>query len=267
MGNCGTYSGMQVAGHCMRPASGCNMTKVLLFRSVCTNVAGLDREIRLHLGKVKRKTIFLFTFPRFALILQDENLKQAMNSYQKVINEWYTSLREPFFNFLKKSFPGLTDDDINDIYSDTFVAIHDNLQRGRVEAGTRWKAYIFQIGYNQALTALKHKGRLVRDTTTDEDEDERESGFETLLSLSSLLPDEEDELLRQEKIDVLNREIAALNFPCDTIIRDYYYGRLSMAQIKDEINYKSEDSVKSMKNRCMGRLTERVKAAFERLSA
>ena len=62
---------------------------------------------------------------------------------------------------------------------------------------------------------------------------------------------------------ILQREITYLPEPCETILKDFYFGQLSMEEIRKEIGYKTTDSVKARKNKCMNRLKERVALAFK----
>lgn len=190
------------------------------------------------------------------------NYPYAMEDFSQIVTNWFVSLRNPFINYIHKALPILSLDEIEDIYSDTFIAIRKNLLEGNVASGTKWKAYIFQIGYKMAVNKAKQSSRFVQaiDMTSNDDIDAN-NRFETYLSLKEVMEDEENET-QSQRLSILEREIKYLPEPCETILKDYYYGGFSMAEIMSEIHYQSTDSVKSMKNRCMNKLRERIKLAL-----
>ena len=186
-----------------------------------------------------------------------------MEDFNQIVSNCFVVFRNPFINFLHKSFPALGLDEIEDIYSDTFIAIRKNLLEGKVSEGTKWKAYIFKVGYNIAVNKAKQISRYFQpiETSSDDDDVDASNRFETYLSLKEVA-EEEDNENKAQRIAILEREIKYLPEPCETILKDFYYGSFSMTEIMAEIHYQSTDSVKAMKNRCMKKLRERVRIAL-----
>ena len=190
------------------------------------------------------------------------NYPYAMEDFSQIVTNWFVSLRNPFINYIHKALPVLGLDEIEDIYSETFIAIRKNLLEGNVASGTKWKAYIFQIGYNMAVNKAKQSIRFVQvKEMTSNDDIDATNRFETYLSLQEVM-EEEDNETKSQRLSILELEIKYLPEPCETILKDYYYGGFSMTEIMSEIHYQSTDSVKSMKNRCMNKLRERIKLAL-----
>lgn len=190
------------------------------------------------------------------------NYPYAMEDFSQIVTDWFVSLRNPFINYIHKALPVLGLDEIEDIYSETFIAIRKNLLDGNVASGTKWKAYIFQIGYNMAVNKAKQSARFVQaKEMTSNDDIDANNRFETYLSLQEAMEEKENET-QSQRLSILEREIKYLPEPCETILKDYYYGGFSMTEIMSEIHYQSTDSVKSMKNRCMNKLKERIKLAL-----
>ncbi len=182
-----------------------------------------------------------------------------MEDFSQIVTNWFVSLRNPFINYIHKALPVLGLDEIEDIYSETFIAIRKNLLNGNVSPDTKWKAYIFRIGYNMAVNQAKQSNRFVQviETTVNDDIDANKR-FETFISLREVVEEDGNET-KMQRIAILEREIRYLPEPCETILKDFYYGGFSMSEIMSEIHYQSTDSVKAMKNRCMNKLRERVK--------
>lgn len=190
-----------------------------------------------------------------------------MEKYNEIVTQWYEKLRPLFLNYIHKCIPGLRVEDIEDIYSEAFIAVRENLLNNRVKADTKWKSYIFQIGYNMAINRAKQEGRKVEvsDNSSDDDIDAGKK-FETRISLMDLLSEDDDKELIERRHEVLKQELRYLSSNCETIITGFYYEKLSLKEIMLEINYKTVDSVKAKKANCMKRLTERVKVAFKMLN-
>lgn len=187
-----------------------------------------------------------------------------MTNFNQIVNDKYLELRSGFINFISKRFPNFRMQEIEDIYADTFIAVHDNIIKGRVAADTKWKAYIYQIGLNLSLNKAKDNSRYVHaeEKNSDDDMDSQER-FAIGISLTSIVNECDNEEEKNEKVAILQREITYLPEPCETILKDFYFGQLSMEEIRKEIGYKTTDSVKARKNKCMNRLKERVALAFK----
>ena len=190
-----------------------------------------------------------------------------MEEYNQIVNDWYVKLMNLFINYIHKRLPVLRIEDIEDVYSETFIAVRQNMLNNKVASGTNWKAYIFQIGYNMAINKMKQASKMVqaadRPSNDDIDADEK---FQTQLSLQDLMDDCDDKATMEQRVEVLQREMGYLPEPCETILKDFYFGGFSMAEIMHEIHYNSVDSVKSMKNRCMNRFKDRIKVTFKMLN-
>ena len=193
------------------------------------------------------------------------NYPYAMEDFSQIVTNWFVSLRNPFINYIHKALPVLGLDEIEDIYSETFIAIRKNLMEGNVASGTKWKAYIFQIGYNMAVNKAKQSSRFIQAIETTENDIVANNRFETYISLNEM-KEEEDNETKTQQLAIIDREIKYLPEPCETILKDFYYGGLSINEIMENIHYQSTNSVKVMKNRCMKKLKERIMLALNILN-
>ena len=189
-----------------------------------------------------------------------------MNDYDTIVNDWFLKLRNHFINTVRNRFPVLAIEDIEDVYSDAFVAVRKNMLENKVTQDTNWKAYIFRIGLNMVINKINKTNKFVQipDKPADDDIDADEK-FQTLLSLNDFVDDDGDKELLEKRLEVLSREIKFLPEPCETILKSFYYGQFSLGDIMDEIHYKSVDAVKAMKYRCINRLKDRMKMACKML--
>lgn len=194
-----------------------------------------------------------------------------MEQYNQIVNDWWVKLRSHFINTVLKAYPSLRIEDVEDIYTEAFIAVRDNMLSGRVAADTSWKSYIFRIGLNMAANTMKRQEKkvqaIVSPIADDDDDVDAHERFQTQLSLLDIINDDaEEEQMLENRLEVMRREIRYLPEPCETILKDFYYGKFSMAEIMAEIHYNSIDSVKSMKNRCLNRFRERMRMAFKMLN-
>jgi len=80
-------------------------------------------------------------------------------NYEEIVRKWYNKLRPLFQNTLKTCYKSLSYDAIEDIYQESFIAVHENLLRGRIKENTSWSSYIIQIGLNLASKDSRHSGK------------------------------------------------------------------------------------------------------------
>lgn len=189
-----------------------------------------------------------------------------MEDYNIIVNDWYMKLRSHFINSIHSKFPVLQIEDIEDVYSEAFIAVRQNLLNGKVREDTNWEKYILTIGLNMASNKVKKNQKMVRAINTQTDDIDADERFETRLSLKDIVDEDDNRELVEKRIEVLSREIKYLPEPCETILKSFYYGEFSMTEIMDEIHYKTTDAVKAMKYRCFNRLKDRVKMVFKMMN-
>ena len=189
-----------------------------------------------------------------------------MNEYAEIISRWYKQLHQPFVSLIKSRFTGLSDSEIEDLYQETFVAVYDNLQGGRVSDDTNWKAYIYRIGLNQANNLCKKNAGVVAiDRRELKDDDVPSSRYENLLPLGEMIDDEDEVSDRENRINVVNSALDKLRERCRTLLRDFYINKLSLAEIRDEMGYANTDSVKTQRYKCFSRLKTALMAQMDKI--
>lgn len=187
-------------------------------------------------------------------------------SYEDIVRQWYNKVRPLFVNTLRKRFSQLDYNTIENLYQDAFLAVYENLQAGKVREDTSWSSYIIQIGLNLATKELRHSG--ITDSIYESNNDNEEGHNEISRTVEKLLSEcfDEDETMYQnvDALSLLGEELNYTPEPCNTIIRLYYYAKMSMEDIATAVNFKNATTAKSKKSQCMKSLTERVKASFKR---
>lgn len=189
-------------------------------------------------------------------------------NYEDIVCEWYTRLRPEFLRRLTAKYSGLSLYDAENLYQDTFIAVQENLMRGRIKEDTSWSSYIMTIGMNMASKAWRKIGKTdSTDEGFDDEEDPKSNTARKVEELLKTLPDSEDEtpLYKDpEAQSLLGNELTHTPEPCGSIIRLFYYEDMSMEEIAEEIGYKNATTAKAKKSQCMTDLIKRVTDALNR---
>ena len=198
-------------------------------------------------------------------------------TYEEIVRKWYTMLQGKFTTLLMNKYKD-TDmrlADAENIYQDIFVAIHQNIEKGRIGTNWDWSNYIIRIGLN---LASKRYRRIRRHVPLNESEPEEwEKPSEKVKTINDILTelrfqqDEPDYYTDPEAKTLLGDELIHTPEPCASIIRKTYFSDMSDAEIAEEVspycdNGKSiEVNAKAVKARrwlCMRDLIYRVKSAL-----
>lgn len=158
--------------------------------------------------------------------------------------------------FLTKRY-SISDDDAEDIYQDSSMALFSNIKNGKLESLTSTlSTYFFQICCHQANNHLRKRLHIATDYDFEirQKDEYAEDKINVLLGIGdSGITDEQKQLMR----DIVQQ----LPKPCDDILWYYYGDNLDMKAIADILDYKNANTVKTTKSRCMSKL----KAKFDQI--
>lgn len=170
-------------------------------------------------------------------------------NYEDIVREWYTRLRPEFLRRLTARYSGLSLYDAENLYQDTFIAVQENLMRGRIKEDTSWSSYIMTIGLN---LASKEWNKIGKSDSTDDgfdvDDNDYGSGSKTVLKMEEQirkLSDEDSLYKNEEAVSILGNELNHTPEPCRSIIQCFYGDGWSMDEIADEIGYKNATTAKA----------------------
>lgn len=198
-------------------------------------------------------------------------------TYEEIVQKWYMRLRGNFTDILmdryKKTNMRLAD--AENIYQDIFIAIHQNLQEGRIGSNWDWSNYIIRIGLNMASKKYRVIGKSDSfDETDPEDGEKLSAKAQKISEILKELPTQEGEpeLYNDPEVHaLLGDELIHTPEPCASIIRKTYFSGMSDAEIAEEVApYRDNgkplaDNAKAVKARrwlCMRDLVYRVKLAL-----
>jgi RNA polymerase sigma factor (sigma-70 family) len=152
------------------------------------------------------------------------------------------------FKAWAKRYAPCSDADLTDAYQEALVAFYRNVISGRLtQLSSSLKTYIFAIGYRQLKRALQQQHK----TTLTEEPPESDLPHDP--HFLQLLIEEET---YQEQRAYLGKAIAQLQPNCQKILELFFYQGYSIPQIKDALNFSSENSTSAQKARCLKALRE-----------
>lgn len=200
-------------------------------------------------------------------------------TYEEIVKKWYVRLRGSFTDLLmdKYKMTNMRLSDAENIYQDVFIAIHQNLQEGRIGSNWDWRNYIIRIGLNMASKRYRIISRIDSIDEIDSEEGEKLSArAERIQKVTDLLKEipsyEESELYKDPEAQaLLGDELTHTPEPCASIIRKKYFSGMSDAEIAEELSpYRDNGkplevnatAVKGRRWLCMRDLVHRVKLAL-----
>lgn len=188
-------------------------------------------------------------------------------NFEYIVRKYYNRLREPFLRKLTRQYPSMRLDIAEDLYQEAFIAVQDNIQRGKVRPDTDWNAYILTIGLNMASKEQRHGG--ITDPFDAMYDDDKEDGNNRLArkveEIIKEMPEEEEALCNNpEVLSRLGNELDHTPEPCGKIIRLFYYTDATMEDIAEETGLKNAQTAKAKKSQCMTDLINRVTEALRR---
>ena len=172
-------------------------------------------------------------------------IEQIKSGSEKELIDIYSRYREEFVIWIRKKFD-LTTDEAKDIYQMTVISFYENIMEGKLKIlNSSLKTYLFAIGKNKALENKRYSRKFSGEPSERVLQNvEQPSEFET----------EEEQKLFEKNLETVELCLGELGDPCKTILEDFYYHKQDMQHIMERLGYKTTDTVKTIKYKCMQRL-------------
>ena len=187
-------------------------------------------------------------------------------NYEEIVRKWYNKLKPLFQNTLKANYEKLSYDAIDDLYQDSFLAVHKNLLLGRIKEDTSWSSYIIRIGLNLASKEMRHSDKTDSIDSSPACNEYGETAIqreaEWKLAIDAL--SEKSKYTDPKAQKIVGEELCFMPEPCSTIIRLFYCDNMSMEDIAIAVNMKNATTVKSKKFQCWKVFKDRAKKELAR---
>ena len=175
----------------------------------------------------------------------DKDILLLLRSHEedKAIQELYKYF-PMVLKFIKNN--GGNRSDAEDVFQDSLMVLYKNSTRSDFELTCTAHTYIFKIAKYMWKDILAKRNRHVNYQPEFEDDyDEQE--------IKSLHHEKEDEFNLMQKV------IQSLGQKCIQILELYYYKGLRIKKIAEIMGYKSENSLKTQKYKCMEKAKLKLK--------
>jgi RNA polymerase sigma-70 factor (ECF subfamily) len=164
------------------------------------------------------------------------------------IREAYREYRQGFTRWIRKQF--LVPEEVAaDLFQSALLTLCENVKSGRLtELTSSLQTYLFAIGKNKAHEYLKQQQRQQNISVYDFSllYNEADEGGQT----------SESQSLMTQLLDVVSR----LGQPCLPLLHLFYYENKSWEEISGMLGYKTVNSAKNMKYKCMQKIKEMMAA-------
>ncbi len=169
-------------------------------------------------------------------------------------DNFYVTHRSEFLKWAYKTYH-LTPEEAIDIYQDATMILYENASNGKINnLQCSLKTYFFGIAKNLISTYLKKKIR---------EKERHEKLSENEYLLENLMSSDRDNDWMEATLEGMAESIKKLSQKGQTIVRMFYYEKMSLKEITQVLGYKSEDVVKTTKMRYMKILREIIESDIQ----
>jgi RNA polymerase sigma factor (sigma-70 family) len=162
---------------------------------------------------------------------------------EKILFQLYETYRDEFVSWAIRNHQ-VTVEEAKDVFQESVVGLYKNIKRGKVDRlEVSIKTYLFSIGKNIILNAIKRKGLEAK----------------VYESFSAIHDNGINEHYDQEHlIDLVKRLYKAMGSPCKEILEMYYEKSFDMESIALRVGYKNSDVAKKKKYECLRSLEDKI---------
>lgn len=187
-----------------------------------------------------------------------EYIRRFIINDQSAITGFYDSVNPRFVSYFRKNYKK-TEDYAQDLFQESFLTLYDNTLCGKLTPeGLTSSLYQYLLGIAirkmQAEDRKTHEFDKVNLYHRGGEEEDDMLDVKVQKKILEDVGTEEAERKQEELKDFVERAVTELNYPCNELLRLFYWDRLSGEKIAQTMNYSNADSVKTQKNKCMKKL-------------
>jgi RNA polymerase sigma-70 factor (ECF subfamily) len=173
----------------------------------------------------------------------EQIIKDIKRGKQQALEDLYCAERSPFLAWARK-YLKCSSQDAKELYQVTILIAYDNIVIGRLEElRCSFKSYLYAIAKNKWKEWQRARIKMKK----------MDDYF-----FEQLVDHHEIPGYPKEVVQKLARALSQLGDPCQKLLTSFYYHKLSMEQISEEMNYKNASTTKNLKYKCLQRLKNLV---------
>ncbi|MBN8578431.1 MAG: sigma-70 family RNA polymerase sigma factor [Cytophagales bacterium] len=162
---------------------------------------------------------------------------------EKILFQLYEVYRDEFVSWAIRNHQ-VSIEEAKDVFQESIVGLYKNVKSGKADTlESSVKTYLFGIGKNIIINALKRKG--VEEKIMQNLEYQHDNGINDFYNQEHL-------------INLVKRLYRAMGSPCKEILEMYYEKGFDMESVASNIGYKNADVAKKKKYECLKSLEDRI---------
>lgn len=172
--------------------------------------------------------------------------------HEEVLDEIYLKFRNDFVGWMVHAHH-CNQEDAAELFQLTVIIFYENVINGKFqESNGNLKGYLFGIGQNKLRESRRDKIKI--------------SQLSERYCYQHLDSSDDDSTSYEETLNLVAGSLQKMKDPCKTLLELYYYQDLSMEEISRRMGYKSADTAKTQKYRCIRKLRQIYNDALEKMS-
>jgi len=181
--------------------------------------------------------------------MKNNNLKilhDLRSDYASVRNRMLSQLYLDYFPVIRSFIMDNSGDvsEAEDVFQDAMVVFYTKVRNPEFKLNCQAKTYIYSVSKNLWLNKLKSKDRF--------------SLMDTKLEFIDI-PNEAFEVLNLDsKYGKVMKHFSKMGTKCRDVLYHFYFHRMSMHSIAEEMGFANEQVAKNKKSRCLSKLKEMV---------
>jgi len=172
--------------------------------------------------------------------------ERIQNGDESATQQLYQAYTMPFRNWVRKTYPGFPEEEIKDIYQESFLTMYFQIRDGSIqEIRHSLKTYLFAIGKNKLRNSMR---KMAKFQTMEEEAEQK--AFQNL-SIDFSLKEIYQKTYEAAVVDQLLKQIGE---PCKTVIELAFFHQYPPESIARHMAYKNEATARVRKVRCLQQL-------------
>lgn len=186
-----------------------------------------------------------------------EYIRRFLINDQSAMADFYDQVYPRFVSYFRNRY-NKSEDYSMDLFHDSYMAMYDNILCEKLNP-MNLTSSLYQYLLGIAIRKMQAGDRKTHEFDKEsifQAEVEEVSKLNTKVQKTLLaeVDSEESERRMNELKDFVENAVLELPSPCNELLRNFYWNRMSGDEIAKAMNYSNADSVKTQKNKCMKKL-------------
>ncbi|WP_038029113.1 RNA polymerase sigma factor [Thermonema rossianum] len=171
----------------------------------------------------------------------EEILRRLKNGDESALQYLYKKHYRMMLRMVTKNSG--TEEEARDIFQEALIVLWQKVRGGDFVLTSKLSTFLYSVCQNLWRKELERKRRL----SSEEKDDIVEQNWE-----------------EKERVELVRQCLAQLGETCQKVLTFYYFDRMNMKEIAEQLGFASADVAKSKKYKCMQELERIVRANFKK---